>query len=101
MPGLLRQLLTAGNRLAPVVPVLVVPVAPAVAVAPAAAPVVAVVPVVAAWVALVVGFRFVNFVVRVVAAWHHLSEPIQSFQNLHSTRQSLEVPRKSWAQRRH
>ena len=98
MPGLLRQLLTAGNRLAPVVPVLVVPVAPAVAVAPAAAPVVAVVPVVAAWVALVVGFRFVSFV---VAAWHHLSEPIQSFQNLHSTRQSLEVPRKSWAQRRH
>ena len=89
MPGLLRQLLTAGNRLALVVPVLVVPVAPAVAVALAAAPVVAVVPVVAAWVALVVGFRFVSFVGFVVAAWHHLSEPIQSFQNLHSARQSF------------
>ena len=83
--------------------------APAVAVAPAAAPVVAVVPVVVVVVVVVavvvvvpvVGFRFVNFVVLVVAAWHHLSEPIQSFQNLHSTRQSLEVPTKSWAQRRH
>ena len=81
--------------------------APAVAVAPAAAPVVAVVPVVVVVVVAVVvvvpvvGFRFVNFVVLVVAAWHHLSEPIQSFQNLHSTRQSLEVPTKSWAQRRH
>jgi len=83
VPGLLRQLLTAGNLHEAVV------LAPAVAVAPAVAPVVAVVPVVAASVALVVGFRFVNFVVLVVAAWHHLSAPIQSFQNLHSTRQSF------------